>query len=78
MRPVGGCAGLLGGPEGAIGWLLEMSLVVSVVICSMGGGSGSWASVGDAMWWQLRVARGDVGVLKFVSDGVAGIVRAGW
>ena len=38
----------------------------------------SCTSVGDALWWQLAVPGGDVGVLEFVSDGVVGIVGSWW
>ena len=95
---------MLSGPEVAVGWLVDMSLVVAVMVCSMGGAGGFWtsvggvmewwslryeasgglagevgmmsgaevmlgscASVGDAMWWQLGLAGGGMGVWKFVS-----------
>ena len=38
----------------------------------------SCTSVGDALWWKLKVAGGDVGVLEFVSDGVVGLVGSWW
>ena len=38
----------------------------------------SCTSVGVALWWQLRLADGDVGVWEFVSDGVVGIVGSCW
>jgi hypothetical protein len=36
MRLVGCWAELLSGPEGAVGWLVEMLLMVTVVVCSKG------------------------------------------
>ena len=35
---------------------------------------GSCASVGDAVWWQLGLADGGVGVGEFVSVLVVGII----
>ena len=36
VNSVGSCAVLLGGSEGAVGWLMVISWVVTVVACSRG------------------------------------------
>ena len=64
MRSVCCWVELLSGPEGAVGWLVEMSLMVTVVVFSKGGAGG---------WWAL-LAVGGVGALGAVENGVVGNV----
>ena len=46
-----GCAEVLSGPGGGVGRLVEMSLMVAVMRCSMWGSGGSWTSGGGVLWW---------------------------
>ena len=49
MRLVGCWAELLSGPEGAVGWLVEMLLMVTVVVCLAVGGIGASGAVEDGV-----------------------------
>ena len=49
--------------------MVEMSLVVAVVVCSMmAGAGGSWTSVGGVMWWWSLVLEAGA------SGGMAGMM----
>ena len=51
VNSVGSCTVLLGGSEGAVGWLMMISWVVMVVAGSRGGDKGSGTSGRSVACW---------------------------